>query len=267
MTAAALTREIPYGNDASQFGRLHLPQGAGPHPVLTVVHGGYWKDSKNLDNYPTRVLVPHFAPRVAVWNVEYRRMGLPGGGWPGTFLDVARAIDHLRVIGPGHGLDLERCTVVGHSAGGQLATWIACRPNVPRSSPLFVADPFVPATVFSLGGIPDLEAAWDGGLGNDTILPRLMGQPPADVPDKYAATSPARLVPPACPVTLVHGLCDVDVTPEQSRRFHAVATEAGADCELIELEEADHFTMLQPETPSWDALMAALERRSPYLAR
>jgi acetyl esterase/lipase len=261
----ARTLELAYGDDPNQFGRLHLPAGGEPHPVLTVVHGGYWKDSKSLDNYPTLELVRHFEGRVAVWNVEYRRMGQPGGGWPGTFVDVGRAFDHLRELADEHGLDTERVTVVGHSAGGQLATWLACRRNVPADAPFHAAEPLLPRAAISIGGIPDLALAWEGGLGNDTILPRLMERPPTEAPDKYAATSPVELVPPACPVTLVHGLADVDVTPEQSRSFAAAAHAAGADCELIELEHADHFTMLQPGTDDWSALLQALARRAPEL--
>jgi acetyl esterase/lipase len=193
-------------------------------------------------------------------------MGQPGGGWPGTFADVGSALDHLRELVPEHGLDLGRLTVVGHSAGGQLAMWLACRRNVPPGAPFHVADPLVPQAAVSIGGIPDLALAWEGGLGNDTILPRLMERPPAEVPDKYAATSPVQLVPPACPVTLVHGLADVDVTPAQSRSFAAAARASGAECELIELETADHFTMLQPGSADWAALLQALARRAPELA-
>ena len=32
---------------------------------------------------------------IAVWNIEYRRLGQDGGGFPGTFQDVAAAIDDL----------------------------------------------------------------------------------------------------------------------------------------------------------------------------
>ncbi len=43
---------------------------------------------------------------IATWNVEYRRLGNAGGGWPGTFQDVAHAADFLRTLAKGNDLDL-----------------------------------------------------------------------------------------------------------------------------------------------------------------
>src|SRR5947209_8208410 len=85
---------VHYSKDTFQFADLQLPYGQGPHPVVIVIHGGFWRSQYGLD---------HIAPLCpalngagwATWNIEYRRVGNPGGGWPGTFLDVASAADYL----------------------------------------------------------------------------------------------------------------------------------------------------------------------------
>jgi hypothetical protein len=82
---------IVYGKDPLQFGELRLPAGAGPFPVAILVHGGCW--SARLGKLPEPVtsfelLRPMAAALakagIASWNVEYRRLGNEGGGWPGT---------------------------------------------------------------------------------------------------------------------------------------------------------------------------------------
>ena len=116
-----------YGTDSSQYGELRVPSGPGPHPVVVLIHGGCFKAA-----YATlRDLAPMGdalrAAGIATWNLEYRRLGQTGGGWPGTYLDVASAVDHLRVLARQHPLDLGRVVIVGHSAGGHLAMWAAAR--------------------------------------------------------------------------------------------------------------------------------------------
>src|SRR5262249_52293110 len=111
---------IAYGGEGRQDGELRRPAGGGVAPVVIVVHGGFW-----LSQYDLGLMVPVSEALTgegfATWNVEYRRLGDPGGGWPGTFLDVGAAVDHLRTIAPQQGLDLRRVVTLGHSAGGQLA--------------------------------------------------------------------------------------------------------------------------------------------------
>jgi acetyl esterase/lipase len=114
-------QRISYGQDSSEYGELRVPAGAGPHPLVVLIHGGCFKAA-----YATlRDLAPMAdalkSDGIASWNVEYRRLGQPGGGWPGTYLDVGRAVDHLRAIAGAHHLDLGRVVLVGHSAGGHLA--------------------------------------------------------------------------------------------------------------------------------------------------
>src|SRR5690349_19716723 len=106
---------IPYGDDPLQFGYLRLPKGSEPFPAVIVIHGGFWRAAYNLDH------ISHLAAAlrdagVGTWSIEYRRIGDEGGAWPGTFQDVARGVDHLKVIAAQYKLDLQRVIAIGHSA-------------------------------------------------------------------------------------------------------------------------------------------------------
>ena len=74
---------VPYGSDAHQFGDLRLPMGNGPHPVVMNIHGGFWRNEYDL-THAGHLCAALTAKGVATWNLEYRRIGNPGGGWPGT---------------------------------------------------------------------------------------------------------------------------------------------------------------------------------------
>src|SRR5262245_19813991 len=93
---------LAYGSNELQFGELRLAKGKGPHPIAILVHGGCW--SARLGNFDPRgtsldLLRPMAAALantgLATWNIEYRRLGNPGGGWPGTFQDLSEATDFL----------------------------------------------------------------------------------------------------------------------------------------------------------------------------
>ncbi|GAC1566836.1 MAG: hypothetical protein NVS3B14_10990 [Ktedonobacteraceae bacterium] len=129
------TVRLAYGPEYLQFAELYLPDRSGPHAVIPLIHGGYWRARYDLTLMVG--LAEDLARRgYAAWNIEYRRIGDAGGGWPGTFLDVARAVDYLRVLAPRYQLDLQRVAPIGHSAGGHLAFWLAARPRIGADSPL-----------------------------------------------------------------------------------------------------------------------------------
>ena len=115
---------ISYGSDDLQFGELRLPETPGPYPVIVFIHGGCWLNQFSLDHVSavSRALANQ---GLAVWTPEYRRVGDAGGGWPGTFEDIARSVAALQGMALRHALDLSRLIVMGHSAGGHLALWLA----------------------------------------------------------------------------------------------------------------------------------------------
>ncbi len=235
-------KQVHYGDHTHQVSDVHLPSGRGPHPVAVVLHGGYWQApySKLL----MRPLCVDLAARgYAAINVEYRRLGRDGGGWPQTFDDVAAAID-LLADGEVQGLDLDRMTLIGHSAGGQLALWAAGRPDLPVGAP--GAIPRVNAgRVLALAPVSDLVRA-------GRVAVHLMGGTPDEVPERWAQADPIRRLPLDLPVALVHGTKDPTVDVQRSRAYAAAAAAAGSPVTLIETE-GDHRALIDPTTASWDA--------------
>jgi acetyl esterase/lipase len=249
-------RSHRYGPHASQRAELYVPPGPGPHPVIVLIHGGSWQ--KRYGKIFTRALAGDLLRRgYAVWNIEYRRVGA-GGGWPTTFADVAAAIDHLAALEVQR-LDLGRVTFLGHSAGGHLALWAAGRPNLPAWAPGALDGPprVRPRRVISQAGVADLAGAyrrWHGGVVRD-----LMGGAPDQVPERYAAGDPIRLLPLDMPVLIVHGVNDETVSIELSRGYVDATRAAGGEAELVEIQgEAGHRAHLDPRSEAWAAVVQRL---------
>lgn len=240
---------LPYGDHPNQVANLHLPTGAGPFPVVVLVHGGFWR--AGWDRTLMTPLARSLATRgVAAWNIEYRRVGEEGGGWPGTFSDVAAAVDHLASV---EAVDTTRVVACGHSAGGHLAVWLAARPRLDESAPGAGPTVRIRAAV-AQAGVLDFAGGWNDGFGRDEMA-GLLGGGPTDVPRRYGAADPTALVPLGLRQLLVHGTAD-DVVPVQQSRSYARA--AGPEAELIEVPEADHFDVIDPEHAAWRAVLERL---------
>lgn len=258
------TARIAYGTDPLQFGDLRLPDGAGPFPVVIVIHGGCWLSRYGLQNSAPLADAIRDAG-YATWNIEYRRMGDAGGGWPGTFIDVGRAADHVRELAKAHPLDLTRVVAIGHSAGGQLAMWLAAAPRVPATSPVARANPIALKGAIALAGIADLDdfRRYSANTCGDVVEP-LLGGTPAQVPERYAATSPVALMPFPVPHVQISGSLD-GVTPAHALAHHEAAARRTASAfELVVLDGLGHHELMSPQTAAWPAIERALRR---FLAR
>ena len=253
-------RHVAYGPDPLQAGELWLPHAPGPHALVVVIHGGCWRaDLPGLELQ--RPLAEALAHRGwAVWNIEYRRIGHEGGAFPGTFTDVAQAIDAVRGFAAAEHLDLSRVVFMGHSAGGHLAVWAGARPRLPRSSALWAADPLVPRAVVSLAGIDDLEAYHAtgpdacGGPGVVESLVDLKGRGAG----AWADTSPPRLLPTGLRQLVVSGAHDPIVPPRFGEAYAAAARQAGDPVEEIIFPEAGHFELIDPGSTAWAKLFPML---------
>jgi len=261
MPRAQPTAHIPYGAEPEQFGDLWLPRGSGKHPVVVLIHGGCWQAK-----YPSVELMAYMARDLqergyAVWNLGYRRLGEPGGGYPGTFVDVANGLDKLRALAPEHHLDLKRVVVAGHSAGGHLTTWAAGRDRLPKASPLRVGKPLKIRGAVSLAGINDLAAyratGPDACGGPDTIDQLTAG---AALPDRYADTSPPVFLPIKTPLAVISGALDPIVPPAFGVDFAARAKAAGDRVEEITIADASHFELIDPTSAAWARIVGVIDR-------
>jgi acetyl esterase/lipase len=231
---------IAYGSGVSQFGDLRIPKGKGPHPVVVYFHGGYWREAYDL-LHAGHICAALTHAGWATWNLEYRRLGQHGGGWPGTFEDVHHGAQYLKKLPHKYNLDFERVVTAGHSAGGQLALWVAAQGALPFKG------------VTSLAGVCDLRRAWELKLSN-TVVEQLMGGTPQQVPKHYAMASPIELLPMKVPQHLVHGTADNIVPIEMSERF----ARASKNAKLIKLQGAGHFELIDPRTKEWPVVLKSI---------
>jgi acetyl esterase/lipase len=252
-TAMPSSRTAPvrhaYGRDRSQFGELSRPEAPAKAGTVVIIHGGFWRARYNLSL--GRPLAADLVRRgYVVWNLEYRRVGA-GGGWTGTFDDVAAGIDKLAELD----VDTSAVVAVGHSAGGQLAVWAGARPKLPADAP--GADPAVQLTAaVSQAGVLDLQTAARTGVG-DGAEADLLGGTPDQVPDRYRRTDPIELLPILTPVLCVHSRADQNVPFAQSTAYVAAAKDLGSEATLAEVA-GDHFTLIDPSSPAWAVVVRAL---------
>lgn len=245
--------EVRYGPASPQAVDVFLPTGTGPHPVAILIHGGCWRDLPGAGREQLRPIAAQLAKQgIAVWSIGYRRADENGGGYPGTFQDVATAIDELRPHAAQYKLDTARTVAVGHSAGGHLALWASVRDHLPANSPLRSADAFVPGAVISLGGVPDLKSfrrfvPLHCGPG---VMERLV--PERALPDPYAEISPAQLPPPTGHVVMVSGILDRLVPPYVADDYARLMRQTHSrTVTLIDVPGAGHFDLVTPGTQAW----------------
>jgi len=253
-------RRLSYGKDSSNFGDLRVPAGAGPHPVAVLVHGGCFKAAYGNIRDLSPMADALKAGGIATWNIEYRRLGQPGGGWPGTYLDVGRAVDYLRTVAGQHGLDLGRVVLVGHSAGGHLAMWAAARSRLPAGSALHQRNPLPVRGVIDLAGPVDMTANIAGyqALCRDSVITSLLGGTPAGVPQRYEQASPMRLLPLGVPQVLVAGTYEDFVPLRFMESYTEVARRAGDSVRIVVIPGAGHFEIASPRSPAWPRVESAI---------
>jgi acetyl esterase/lipase len=227
---------VAYGSDPNQFLEARLPSAKGPHSILLNIHGGFWR-SKYDCAHTGHLCEALRRAGIATFNIEYRRIGNDGGGWPGTFADIRSAYRFVQQESRFH-LDLDRLAVMGHSAGGQLALCLAAHETSVRR-------------VISLAGVVDLKKAFALHLSNDAVAEFLGGKPDA-VPEHYREADPTELSILHARQWLIHGQEDDTVPPEFSRDYVIQKKKAGESIELLEIPHASHFELIDPASDAFE---------------
>jgi acetyl esterase/lipase len=233
-------KRLFYGEDPNQFGELRLPEGVGPFKAVINIHGGFWRAKYNLEH------AGHLCSALsdngfATWNLEYRRVGNQGGGWPGTLEDILAAYQYLLQNAENMRIDPNHILVSGHSAGGQLALCLAAYDQRVK-------------VVMSLAGVVDLRAAWEMHLSDDAVV-NFLGGKPDEVPERYKALDPINLEIKA-KQWLIHGMDDEDVPVKLSRDYANAKTSEVVH--LIEIDHADHYDLINPDSFCFNLILQAV---------
>jgi 3-dehydroquinate dehydratase type II len=237
---------VGYGDELpDHHGELRLPDGDPPYRVAVLVHGGFWRNPWTLDT-TDRLAIDLTERGWATWNIEYRRVGT-GGGIPETPNDVARAIEHLNGLDPG-ALELMRVAVIGHSAGGHLAQWVAGEP----------LEGVVIRRVVSLAGVSDLAMAHELGIGRGAVAELFEGALPLTAEELHSY-SPAHREPLRARQLVVHGTEDEDVPVAMSDAYVEVARERGDNVTYLRREGVGHMEVVDPASATWHEVVRWLE--------
>ena len=268
-------KTIRYGSQPTSFGELQVPDGTGPYAVAVLIHGGCWRSDRG-STVSFRALADALEDAgIASWNIEYRRVGHDGGGWPGTFRDLADAVDMLPKLAHEHPLDLDRIFLVGHSSGGHFAAWLATRKVLPVTSEIrgepaidiagvVLADAYIDPLVIDSTGV-------NGSLYcDDPLLERLIGGSPDDHADRLREFSPMAWLPWGLPQEYIVSSRRYPVTPHRPLAdgrttmkmldYPALARAAGDDINVEIVDDADHFDFVKGGTAAWEAVRRAVIR-------
>ena len=235
LTSPSADLRLLYGSDATQFGELRFGHGPRRDVIIMNIHGGFWRSQYDLTH------AGHFCAALSesgftTWNIEYRRVGDEGGGWPGTLDDIRRAWAYIPQLAADHDLRAEKLVVTGHSAGGHLALCLAAYERSAQA-------------VISLAGVVDLQRAWDLHLSSDAVA-EFLGGTPQEAASNYRAADPMQLAING-KQWILHGREDRDVPPEFSRRYWGRKQSQGEDVHLLEIRSADHFDLIDPRSAAW----------------
>jgi acetyl esterase/lipase len=235
---------LAYGSDPNQFADLRVPKAGGSFPVVMNIHGGYWRAKYDL-KHGAHLCAALTAKGLATCNVEYRRVGNAGGGWPGTFEDVRNAYRFISQIAKRYNLDTSKIAIVGHSAGAQLALCVAAHePSVRR--------------VVSLAGVVDLQQAWELHLSDNAVVGFLGGEP-GTVPEHYREADPMQLKITAATQWLIHGATDDTVPPFLSRNYTEQKKKRAENVHYLEISTAGHFDLIDPRSTAWPKVEGVIQ--------
>ncbi len=259
LTGPAPQAHIAYGPQPSQFAELFLPAGDGPFAVAVLVHGGCWRLGNGGLAQLHDLAGALRSEGIAVWNVEYRRVDEPGGGYPGMYQDASAALARLAELAPQYQLDTGHLVAIGHSSGGLLVQWLAGRERLPAGSPLREPIALPVRKVVSLGGLADLRHQRDRIQSVRGVSERQLAGPLGKTrTDRFADTSAAELLPNASHTVLINGAVDEISPPQVAADFARRARAKGDRADTLVLPGASHFDEVSSASPAWRQILPVI---------
>lgn len=275
-TATIAQVQIPYGNDSMQYGELTIPEGSGPFPIATFLHAGCWRSSERMIGAYQAMAKEMARHGIASWNLQYRGATSPGGGWPGTWLDIANGFDKLKELAQSYPLDIERAVVVGHSSGGHYGAWLAMRSQLPPDSEIYVkpevnpmalvmADAYInPLVIDSIGTGGELYCG-------EPLLEKLVGGPVEENISNFIQISPLEWLPWGIPqdyivstyrypVSLPREFAEGKTAWRTLPDYPALAVLAGDEVNMRLISNEDHGAFVQEGKRGYHATVSAVLR-------
>ncbi|MCY7313480.1 MAG: alpha/beta hydrolase [Pseudoxanthomonas sp.] len=121
--AVASVKDSTFRGPAGQVPiRIYTPAGSGPMPVVLYIHGGGWVIA-DLDTYDASPRALANLSKAIVVSTHYRQA--PENKFPAAHEDTLAAYKWLLANAAKLGGDPKRIAVVGESAGGNMAAYIA----------------------------------------------------------------------------------------------------------------------------------------------
>ena len=236
---------VPYGLDSRQFGELRFAKGNARDAIMMIIHGGFWRNRYDLAH------TSHFCAALsalgfATWNIEYRRVGDEGGGWPGSLEDVRQAWRFIPQLARKYELSTNDAILIGHSAGAHLALCLAAYEHSVRA-------------VVSLAGLVDLQRTWELHLSGNAAA-EFLGGSPEDIPQHYASADPVKLPIPQAEQWIIYGAQDTVVPADFSRLYCEGKRNRGEDVSSLEIVKADHYDLIDPRSAAWPAVKGVILR-------
>jgi acetyl esterase/lipase len=223
---------LKYGAHAEQLADVwHGGGDAVQRPLVMLLHGGFWRPQ--YDRSESVSMAAALADRGwTVASAEYRR--IPGDP-DATLEDAAAALASL----PGQIVAHDgRVIVIGNSAGGHLALWLAAQGRGLHG-------------VIALAPIADLALAHADDLGRGAVRD-FLGTEPGQRTD----ADPRLLVSPAVPVIIIQGGADAVVPAAASESY----VSAHPATRYVKLADAGHFALIDPLSAAWPTVVLTLDR-------
>ena len=243
---------LRYADHARGFAELRLPRGDGPFPLAVIYHGGCWKTGIASQAYMAPLATRWQQLGIATLNVDYREVG-DGGGWPGSFADWAASEKLIDEVAARYPVDRARVTLVGHSAGGLPALWLAASQGA--DGPVGAREALAARAAIVLDGPGDVGAerpAFDALCQFSAVDP-FMGGEPQRFPERYKAISPSTVTPRLAEVLFVQAKL-----PAPSAATLGAIGADGAKVSVRENVGQSHFAIITPGNPVHDANEAAM---------
>lgn len=222
---------------------LYLPKLERRFPVVVFVHGGFWRSGDRRYYEPVTGLYGNIGVALAsrgigVAVLSYRLR--PSVDIRGQVDDVAQAVGWLAGHVADEGGNPSRIYLMGHSAGGQIASLLGTDPQLLADAGV---DPSVVKGVIGLSGIYDLNdmaARSDGPFNRSVTYPHF-----GTTAEALASWSPVSHVGPDTPrFFIAYGGSDLSFVKKESELFAEALRDAGRPPAVVTVPGFTHNQMV-----------------------